>query len=378
MEEPRLTVDFEKTVGAFRLRIRLEVGREVMVLFGPSGAGKTMTLQCVAGLATPDAGEIRLGDRVFFNRQRGTAAVNLPARKRRVGYVFQDYALFPHMTAVENVAYALWRRPGARVQALELLEKMRLQHLADRYPREMSGGQQQRVAVARAIATEPEVLLLDEPFSALDTAVRERLHRDLRRLQAELGLVVLCVTHNLEDAFAVGDRLAVIRDGEVHQVGDVEEVFRRPSSVHAAESMGVRNLFHARVKASSAEAVTLDWEGLVLEAPPQAAAVGQTLPVYIRPEDVKVLYPDRAVGERLRANIVHAAVVACSTSASFRTVHLELPNGHELEVRFPAYMYGPLDLCPGRSVRVCLRKESLMVLHAHGSLPAAGLPVPRR
>ncbi|NJD19806.1 MAG: ABC transporter ATP-binding protein [Gemmatimonadetes bacterium] len=378
MEEPVLHVDLEKSLDAFDLRLRLEVNHEIMVLFGPSGAGKSMTLRSIAGLVTPAAGEIRLGEHVFFSRHRSAPPVNLPARKRRVGFVFQHYALFPHMTAVENVAYSMWRRSGARERAVALLESMRLQHLADRYPREMSGGQQQRVAVARALASEPQILLLDEPFSALDAATRERLHRDLRRLQRELGLVVLVVTHNLEDAFAVGDRLAVVRDGEVHQVGSVEEVFRRPTSFHAAETMGVRNLFQAQVKAVSAEALMVDWEGLTLETPAHAATVGEDLPVYIRPEDIKMLYPDRGLSEGLKHNVVEALVVSASASSGFRVLHLELPNGHELEARFPLYAYGPLELDAGRWVRVSLRKESLVVLHGPVASLARTTPAPGR
>jgi molybdate transport system ATP-binding protein len=223
---PCLKLDIEKRLASFNLSVQLEVGAEILVLFGPSGAGKTQTLNAIAGLVTPDRGEITLDDAVFFRSlANGASAVNLPARKRRVGYVFQQYALFPHLSAVGNVAYPLWRQADARKRAEGLLERMKLAELADRYPHELSGGQQQRVAIARALAMDPHVLLMDEPFSALDSEIRKQLHQDLRRLQAESGLTVIYVTHNLEDAFTVGHRLALMRDGRVERIGKPGEIY---------------------------------------------------------------------------------------------------------------------------------------------------------
>lgn len=224
MKPPSLKVNIEKRLASFNLSVQIEVGAEILVLFGPSGAGKTQTLNAIAGLTTPDAGEITLDGTVFF-RSPETAgkqpSINLPARKRRVGYVFQQYALFPHLSALDNVSYALWRQPRARQRAEALLDRMRLAELANRYPHELSGGQQQRVAIARALAMEPRVLLLDEPFSALDSEIRTQLHQDLLRLQAEAELIVLYVTHNLEDAYTVGHRLAVVRNGRIERLQSI-------------------------------------------------------------------------------------------------------------------------------------------------------------
>ncbi|MBI4640194.1 MAG: ABC transporter ATP-binding protein [Candidatus Tectomicrobia bacterium] len=363
MTTARLTVEIEKKLAAFSLRLQLEVHAEILVLFGPSGAGKTMTLNAIAGLMTPDSGEIVLDGKPFFRKHRPGLAVNVPARKRRVGYVFQHYALFPHRTALENVAYALWRQRNGQKRAMELLERMRLAHLADRYPSELSGGQQQRIAIARALATEPQVLLLDEPFSALDAAVRERLQRGLRSLQREFGLVVLYVTHRLEDAFATGHRLAVIHEGQVEQIGPIEEVFHRPANYQAAEIMGVRNLFHARVVDSTPEGLILDWDGLPLEAPPQPARVGEIVTAYIRPEEVKVIYPDRPLMNAVRHNQVSGKILDSHLNPDFRTLRVFILNGHELEVRFPVYAYTPLRLMPGEEVMLSLRKEGVVILH---------------
>lgn len=228
MEPLRLKVNIEKRLANFNLAVRIEVGAEILVLFGPSGAGKTQTLNAIAGLSSPDAGEITLDGTTFFRSSRAphkSPSVDLPARHRRVGYVFQQYALFPHLNALENVSFPLWRQPRARERAEALLERMHLQDLANHYPHQLSGGQQQRVAIARALAMEPRVLLMDEPFSALDTEIRRRLHEDLVRLQAENELIVIYVTHNLEDAFTVAHRMAVVRNGKIERIGAPREMY---------------------------------------------------------------------------------------------------------------------------------------------------------
>ena len=362
MSDTRLKVDVEKRLGTFRLAVQLEVGTEIMVLFGPSGAGKTTTLNAIAGLLPPDAGEIALDGRVFFRRQQPGVPVNVPARKRGIGYVFQQYALFPHLTSLENAAYSLWRQCNGRQRATALLERMGLAHLADRYPHELSGGQQQRVAIARALATDPQVLLLDEPFSALDPSVRERLQSDLRDLQVELKLVVLYVTHRLEDAFAVGHRLAILREGRVEQIGPMDQVFRYPVNQRVAAIMGIRNLFRAQAVDSTPGGLMLDWDGLRLEAMPQPIPAGSIVTAYIRPEDIKVLYPDRPVMSAVRHNQVTGKIIERRSHAHFQSLCVSLPNEHELEVSFPTYAYMPLRLTLGDRVRLSLRKEGLIVL----------------
>lgn len=369
MSTTRLHIDVVKRLPPFLLRLELDVREEVLVLFGPSGAGKTTALRCIAGLLAPDEGEVLVDDTAFFRRHRPGRPANLPARKRGVGYLFQGYALFPHMSALDNVAYPLWRAKDARTRAQTLLEQMRLTHVADRFPAELSGGQQQRVALARALAHDPRVLLLDEPFSALDPGLRERLQADLRTLQRERGLVVVCVTHNLEDAFAVGDRLAVMREGELIQVGDVEEMLHHPSNPRAAEVLGVRNLFYARVVEAASGLLTLDWDGLRLTARGRPAPPGDLVPAYVAPEKIKVLYPGRPVAPGLVANQADAVVTGTQVRSGVRRLWVGLPNGHEVELRGPAYMYGALELDAGTAVRVALREDSVTVLGEGAAIP---------
>jgi molybdate transport system ATP-binding protein len=334
MESSRLNVKIKKRLGAFDLDIELRAGTEILVLFGPSGAGKTQTLNAIAGLATPDWGEITLDGEAFFLKKPGTAPTNTPARDRRVGYVFQQYALFPHLTALENVAYSLRRKSNGRARASVLLERMRLTDHAHQYPDELSGGQQQRVAIARALAAEPRVLLLDEPFSALDAAIRERLHEDLRALQREAGLVVVYVTHNLDDALSIGHRLAVVQSGRIEQIGSIEDVYVRPASSAAMEVLGIPNRIAATVASIGADKLVLDWEGLLLDAPLHPVRPGQSILGYIRPEEIRILIPgERSTRECGRP--VSGKITSVQVGRHFRMVRIALRNRRVIEAHLP-------------------------------------------
>ena len=361
----RLEMDIHKRLGDFSLDVELEVDGEILVLYGASGAGKTSTLNTVAGLLTPDEGHIRLGDSYLFRRTAAASAAercNLPARHRGVGFVFQNYALFPHLTAAQNVSYSLWPGDDGRPRAAELLERMSLEHLAARYPHELSGGQQQRVAIARALASRPRILLLDEPFSALDLPLRERFQQDLRQLRDELAFVALYVTHNLDDAFAVGDRLAVLQNGRVLQIGPVDQVFRHPADRHVAEIMGIRNLFRADVVAASADGLRLNWQGLEIEALPQDTGSESTVTVYIHPEEVKIIYPDAPLTDAVSHNLVEGRIASSNTQAGAHTMNVRLTNDQLVEVRYADTAYTGMKLEPGEQVQLSLRRQGLRVL----------------
>jgi molybdate transport system ATP-binding protein len=218
-----LEIRIRKQLRDFALDIELTASGGITVLFGRSGSGKSMTLACVAGLATPDEGRIVVNGRCFYNSQ---ANINLPPQQRRVGFVSQDYLLFPHLTVAQNVAFGLVRqsRPEREVIVAEALTWLGLEALARQRPHELSGGQQQRVALARALVTRPQVMLLDEPFSALDSPTRLRLRQDLLRLQEELKVPMLFVTHDLAEARLMGERMALVADGRVLQVDTPDRV----------------------------------------------------------------------------------------------------------------------------------------------------------
>ncbi|MFH5927001.1 ABC transporter ATP-binding protein [Roseomonas xinghualingensis] len=220
---------------------------EVLALVGPSGAGKSTALRCLAGLHRPETGRVICNDAVWLDTGTG---VDLPPHRRAVGMVFQDYALFPHMTALGNVAAAMGHLPRGRRhdRARELLTLVRLSGLEERRPAEMSGGQQQRVAVARALARDPAVLLLDEPFSAVDRATRRQLQEELAALRRVLSIPVLLVTHDLEEAAALGDRICVLHHGRGLQTAPAAELLARPVSAEVARLLDLRNIFRGKVE----------------------------------------------------------------------------------------------------------------------------------
>lgn len=361
MSDRKLKVRIEKRLKNFKLSIELEVGPEIFVLFGPSGAGKTQTLNCIAGLTTPDAGEISLDGASFFSRIPNSSPVDIPARNRRVGYVFQHYALFPHLTALENVGYSFWRERDGKARAFRWLERMQLGHLAKRYPHELSGGQQQRIAIARAMAAEPKVLLLDEPFSALDTPLRGQLHEELSRLQAESQLIVIYVTHNLDDAFAVGHRMAVIREGRVEQSGLIEEVIERPANRAVLEILDIPNLFEARVTEVTEERLFLDWDGLLLEASHQDNKVGDIVCGYIRPEDITFAQSNAQKNEPA-CNIIIGTITGRQPGRNFNLLRVKLPNKREIEGCVHRSRTSDSSMRIGDPVRVVLPREQLRLL----------------
>jgi len=221
-------------------------GAPVTVLFGPSGSGKTTVLRALAGLDRPEAGSIAFGEERWFDAASG---LHLPPQARGVGLLFQEYALFPHLSVAANLAYGLHRlpRPARQARVAELAGRFGIEGLLERRPAELSGGQRQRVALARALAPRPRLLLLDEPLSALDAPTREALRGELRHLLEQAGVPALVVTHDRVEALALGDRLAVLVDGAVRQVGPVHEVFSEPADVEVARVVGTENVFPARL-----------------------------------------------------------------------------------------------------------------------------------
>lgn len=354
-----LTVDIAKKLPGFALQIAFEIDREILVLFGPSGAGKSMTLNCIAGLVRPDSGLIRLGERVLF--QDNSRCVS--AYKREIGVVFQGYALFPHMTVAQNLAYGLRFAHQATRNVDEMLRRLRLQMLADRYPHQLSGGQQQRVALGRALIINPQLLLLDEPFAALDRGVREHLQADIAELQRELGLSVIYITHNLEDAFALGDKLAVLQHGVLRQIGPINDVFRRPASRSVAEITGVKNIWAGKVVESSVAGLRLQWGNCVLERPPADIPVGEQVLFYIRPEDVKVIWPDRPLTDITRYNLVKGTITAVADRGVNTSLTVDCPDAPEpIQVRFPPRTYSDLGLYEGKEITMSLLRDAIMLL----------------
>ena len=242
-----LSVDIEKTLGDFHLRVRFEAEREIMALLGASGCGKSMTLKCIAGIQRPDRGRIVLGDRVLFDSEAG---INLPPQKRRVGYLFQQYALFPNMTVEQNILAGArgGTRPERRATVAEMVRTFRLEGLEKLRPSQLSGGQQQRVALARILAGQPELLLLDEPFSALDEHLKWQLELELSDTLKAFPGGVLFVSHSRDEVYRLCDTVCVLTDGKSDPKETIQELFAAPATLGAALISGCKNISPAEVR----------------------------------------------------------------------------------------------------------------------------------
>jgi len=313
---------------------------ELTALLGPSGCGKTTLLRCIAGLEHPDSGQVLLD---------GQDASDRHVRERQVGFVFQHYALFKHMTVFENVAFGLRvksrsERPSEdqiRRKVKDLLELVQLDWLADRYPPQLSGGQRQRIALARALAVEPRVLLLDEPFGALDAKVRKELRRWLRRLHDDLHVTSIFVTHDQEEALEVADQVVLMNKGRVEQLGAPDEVYNHPASPFVYGFLGNVNVFHGRVHGG-----VMATDGIELDVP-EATAEGKGI-AYVRPHDLEIdRYAAGAEGIVVKLRRAHAigplaqldlertdnAELIEATISNDRFRHLDLKEGETLVVR---------------------------------------------
>jgi molybdate transport system ATP-binding protein len=357
-----MTLDFEAKLrlGHFTYEAALAASGEILVLFGHSGAGKSVTLEVIAGLLRPESGRIVIDGRCVFDSE---AHINVPPQGRHVGYVVQDLALFDHMTVRQNIAFGLppEASPG-RVD--ELMAMFGISDYASRRPRTLSGGQQQRVALARALAREGRLLLLDEPFSALDESLRSSLRRELLRLRRELRLTIVFVTHDLREAHLLADQVAVFDDGRVLQVGPREEVFRRPVSRRVAELTGVANIASGTVVESDARETVVDVAGLALRTPCAPAGApfrpGDSVDVAIRSERVNLrrLDPERASG-----NVFEADIVEEFAYGSTHTLHLAPAGpGPALEVELAARPYEVLDVANRRRWLVELPPDDLHLM----------------
>ena len=260
---------------------------EFLTLLGPSGSGKSTLLMIVAGLIQPTAGEVWIG---------GKLSTYEPPNKRDIGMVFQNYALFPHLTIQENIAFPLKMRRMPAAQAAEevrrVLDIVQLPHVAGRLPKELSGGQQQRIALARCMVYRPSIILMDEPLGALDRKLRDRMQLEIKQLHKRLGITVLYVTHDQEEALAMSDRICLMKAGRIEQIGSPEELYFRPRTEFAADFLGESNIIAGRVVAAGADGIVEGPGGLRVRAEVDPAlAPGRTVKAVIRPESLRILQP---------------------------------------------------------------------------------------
>ena len=357
-----IQLSFEVTLGPFHLAPTLNASPGITVVFGPSGAGKTLTLEAVAGLLQPDHGHITIDRRPLFD---AAAGINVPAHDRNLGYLVQNYGLFPHMSVAQNVAYGLWNlsRNQRDVRVSELLDLLGVQELAARRPSEISGGQAQRVALARAIARGPQVLLLDEPFAALDLGNATALRRALRRLVRELNLTALLVTHDLSEAYAIGDRIAVMDGGEVLQVGELDHVASCPQDAHVARLLGIANILDGVVVIDDGQTWVQTTIGNLYSAQ-QSHVVGTTVEVAIRSDRIRLEDVDESSDGR--PNTLPIEIVDESDFGTSQMLYVRVPacgrtRGEVLELQIAKQSYEAMDMA-SRQWRIYIPPEAICVM----------------
>ena len=338
-----------KTFGTFTaLRdVSLSVATgELVALLGPSGSGKTTLLRIIAGLEEPDdgSGAILFHDEDVARRNVGS---------RQVGFVFQHYALFRHMTVFENVAFGLFVRPKRlrpgrnllKYKVMRLLKLVQLESMAHRYPHQLSGGQRQRVALARALAIEPKVLLLDEPFGALDAKVRQELRQWLRRLHDEIHLTSVFVTHDQDEALELADRVLVMNEGHIEQIGTPDEVFHKPATEFVVKFLGEVNFFHARLEDGKVHFATL-----AMESPEHAGTPTQSARVFIRPHQLDVDVT------RNGHPALQAVVTRIHSAGPNVRLELTAESGERLHAELSQERYRSLNIANGSTVYVTPRE----------------------
>ena len=338
---------------------------ELVALLGPSGCGKTTLLRIIAGLETADTGSI------LFS---GEDTTDVDVRERNVGFVFQHYALFRHMSVFDNVAFGLRMKPRAsrpsesviKQKVHELLGLVQLDWLSDRYPAQLSGGQRQRIALARALAVEPKVLLLDEPFGALDAKVRKELRRWLRRLHDDLHVTSIFVTHDQEEALEVADRVVLMNAGQVEQVGSPQDVWDHPASPFVYGFLGDVNLFHGRAHEGEM-LIGADHHGLRLATPEHGDAQDAKAFAYVRPHDLEVrrFTPGLSAAEQPRgivAKLTRAIVVGPIARLELLPLDASAAGGGDIiEAHIPAQLFHELDLQTGETLVLTPRKARVFV-----------------
>jgi spermidine/putrescine ABC transporter ATP-binding subunit len=321
----RLSKEYGRTVAVDEVSLGIEPGHMVALL-GPSGCGKTTCLRMIAGLIRPTSGD------VFVNDKRMT---DVPVHRRNVGMLFQNYALFPHLTVAENIAFGLEMRGIAKADAArkvsEALSLVQLSNFGKRYPAQLSGGQQQRVALGRALVIEPAMLLLDEPLGALDKGLRESMQVELRALQRRLGLTTIMVTHDQDEALTMADKIVVMRDGKLEQVGSATEIYQRPASKFVAQFIGASNLFEGPIEQRNGS-------GAVIRVSPELSLQVDQLPtsdsdvmVSIRPEAIVVERAGQSPAAQ-RVNSVTARVDQAIYRGFVSHYYLKTPSGGQIIV----------------------------------------------
>ena len=335
---------------------------EIISLLGPNGCGKTTLLNILSGLTRQDEGNIYIDD-VLVSGNAGTKKVYLKPSERKVGYVFQTISLFPHMRVQDNIAYGLkaqhLSKQEVKKRTDDLLEFVGLSEYANFYPSQLSGGQKQRIALARSLATEPQVLLLDEPVSAVDPQLRESFRLELKSYLQKLKITVVYVTHNLSEAFIMSDRIAVMGNGRIEQGGCGSEIFYKPSSSYVAKFLGVNAFKGKAIKIHAGELLEIDANGVLLLAPSAPNLVGKNIIATIKPEDITLSKSADPVSNGTTINSVEGTITEMIQMRS--TAQITVDTGFLLKARLPLSIVKNLGLTIGDKIHVNFFTDSINV-----------------
>jgi molybdate transport system ATP-binding protein len=354
---------------AFALEAEFETSAGFTMLLGPSGCGKTTLLNCIAGFVRPDAGRISLGARALFDSSSG---IDMPVPERHLGYMFQNLALFPHMTVEQNVQYGIVKLPAKerRARMMAMLESFKIPHLVGRKPAQISGGERQRVALARSLVTNPTMLLLDEPLSALDTASKSKILDDLRDWNTSHGIPVLYITHSLEEAFAVGENVVVLQSGRILAQGTPQEVLATPRHETIAQMVGFENVFDATVmsinEAHGTMGCQLDGSATQLEVPLGRTEPGARVRIAIRAGDI-LLATEQPHGLSAR-NTFQGKILSMRREGV--TVIVMVEAGASFEVHLTPGTVDDLKLKAGTQIWVMIKTYSCNLVEPPSSQPS--------
>lgn len=311
-----LYVDIEKKINGFDFKVKIDTDSNLLGILGSSGSGKTMTLKCIAGIIKPDRGKIVVDGRVLFDSENN---INIPTQKRNIGYLFQNYALFPNMSVKNNILAGVKKNVIDKDGLVNrLLQLFRLDGLENRKPNQLSGGQQQRVALARLLAMEPDIILLDEPFSALDSNLKEYLHIEIQKIFNNYHKPILLVSHDRDEIFRFCDAIVIINNGKDIRYGKVEEVFYNPISVEVANLIGIKNIYP--LKKIDEFNIRIEKFDTIFELDKK---IGDSSSIAIRARDIKILLDESEFGNK---NIIPIDVVGVSKGFSFITVLCKVKN----------------------------------------------------
>lgn len=356
----------KSTEKAFMLDVSFEMDNELVVLFGPSGSGKTTLFKCISGITEPGDGKISVGSKGYYDKDQ---KINLPIQKRNLGYVFQNYTLFPHMNVRKNIEYGLkgWEKGNREERVMEVLDLLHIEELENRYPSQLSGGQKQRVALARALAPKPEILLLDEPFSALDMEIRTELAEKIKSLQRKIGIPLLFITHNLEEAFLLADRILILHGGKVQQFGTPEEIFCHPENLRVAELVGISNIFddaYVEEHEKESKSTVLKSGDMRIKITSPNFKAGDKVSWGIHPENITFLSHDSG-SEDQDENIYSAHVNNIINKGPKKRITLKLvKHNKSLTAEVPAQFVDSLKLYEGGFCLVRLETSKVVAFHS--------------